>query len=74
MSVKFDKCPICGRSVGYEDWVGDNKNLIIAMCGGGHTVIDLGGHYGLARNNPWDAAKIWNKFARLYKREHKSDE
>ena len=78
MGVKFDKCPICGRSVGYEDGVGDNKDLIVAMCGGGHTIIDLGeglsgslGGYGLARKNPWDAAKVWNKMARKYVMEHK---
>lgn len=69
MSVKFDRCPICGRSVGYEDEVGDNKDLYIAMCGGGHTVIDLGGSFGMGAKNEFQAAKIWNRAVRRYQHE-----
>ena len=66
MSVKFDKCPICGKAVGYEDAAGDNKDLCIAMCLGGHTIVDLGGSYGLARKDPYKAARVWNKAVRKY--------
>ena len=71
MSVKFDKCPICGRQVGYEDEFGDNKDLVVAMCLSGHTIADLGFGYGLARSNEFQAAKVWNRAARKYKQSHK---
>ena len=73
MSVKFDRCPICGRLVGYEDSAGDNKDLYIAMCMNGHTVIDLGGNFEMAMTNEFQAARIWNKMVRKYLKEHNDD-
>ena len=69
MSAHFDKCPICGKAVGYEDAAGENHDMCIAMCINGHTVIDLGVGYTAMRSNEFQAARIWNKAVRKYKNE-----
>ena len=66
MSAKFDKCPICGYSVGYEDSAGGNKGSYVAMCMKGHTIVDLGSSNGLICKNEFQAAKGWNKMVRRY--------
>lgn len=65
--VRFDKCPICGKSVGYEDSAGVNHNFCIAMCVSGHTGADLGIPYSVClKSNPFSAARVWNKAVRNY--------
>lgn len=73
MSVKFDKCPLCGSVVGYEDEAGSNRDLCMAMCIKGHTIVDLGASFELLKSNGYQAARVWNKYVRKYIKEHEGE-